>query len=32
LRDEAAIAQRFYQPRSAAHRDLTAPVAPAPYN
>ena len=25
-----AIAQRFYQPRSAAHRDLTAPVAPAP--
>jgi Kef-type K+ transport system membrane component KefB len=27
-----AIAQRFYQPRSAAHRDLTAPVAPAPYN
>ena len=25
-----AIAQRFYQPRSAAHRDLTAPVPPAP--
>ena len=25
-----AIAQRFYQPKSAAHRDLTAPVAPAP--
>ena len=25
-----AIAQRFYQPESAAHRDLTAPVAPAP--
>jgi Kef-type K+ transport system membrane component KefB len=25
-----AIAQRFYQPRSTAHRDLTAPVAPAP--
>lgn len=25
-----AIAQRFYQPRSVAHRDLTAPVAPAP--
>jgi Kef-type K+ transport system membrane component KefB len=25
-----AIAQRFYQPQSAAHRDLTAPVAPAP--
>lgn len=25
-----AIAQRFYQPRTAAHRDLTAPVAPAP--
>ena len=25
-----AIAQRFYQPRSATHRDLTAPVAPAP--
>jgi Kef-type K+ transport system membrane component KefB len=25
-----AIAQRFYQPRAAAHRDLTAPVAPAP--
>jgi Kef-type K+ transport system membrane component KefB len=25
-----AIAQRFYQPRRAAHRDLTAPVAPAP--
>lgn len=25
-----AIAQRFYEPRSAAHRDLTAPVAPAP--
>ena len=24
-----AIAQRFYQPRAAAHRDLTAPVAPA---
>lgn len=25
-----AIAQRFYQPDSAGHRDLTAPVAPAP--
>jgi Kef-type K+ transport system membrane component KefB len=25
-----AIAQRFYQPGVAAHRDLTAPVAPAP--
>jgi Kef-type K+ transport system membrane component KefB len=25
-----AIAQRFYQPGSAVHRDLTAPVAPAP--
>jgi Kef-type K+ transport system membrane component KefB len=25
-----AIAQRFYQPRAVAHRDLTAPVAPAP--
>jgi Kef-type K+ transport system membrane component KefB len=25
-----AIAQRFYQPESNAHRDLTAPVAPAP--
>lgn len=25
-----AIAQRFYQPGSAAHRDLTAPVPPAP--
>ena len=25
-----AIAQRFYQPRAATHRDLTAPVAPAP--
>jgi Kef-type K+ transport system membrane component KefB len=25
-----AIAQRFYQPKSATHRDLTAPVAPAP--
>ena len=25
-----AIAQRFYQPGAAAHRDLTAPVAPAP--
>lgn len=25
-----AIAQRFYQPKAAAHRDLTAPVAPAP--
>ena len=25
-----AIAQRFYQPHAAAHRDLTAPVAPAP--
>ena len=25
-----AIAQRFYQPDSAVHRDLTAPVAPAP--
>ena len=25
-----AIAQRFYQPTTAAHRDLTAPVAPAP--
>jgi len=25
-----AIAQRFYQPRSEAHRDLTAPVPPAP--
>jgi Kef-type K+ transport system membrane component KefB len=25
-----AIAQRFYQPRSSAHRDLTAPVARAP--
>jgi Kef-type K+ transport system membrane component KefB len=25
-----AIAQRFYQPKTAAHRDLTAPVAPAP--
>ena len=25
-----AIAQRFYQPKSAAHHDLTAPVAPAP--
>ena len=25
-----AIAQRFYQPRTDAHRDLTAPVAPAP--
>jgi Kef-type K+ transport system membrane component KefB len=24
------IAQRFYQPDSPAHRDLTAPVAPAP--
>src|SRR5437660_12214996 len=24
-----AIAQRFYQPRSEEHRDLTAPVAPA---
>jgi Kef-type K+ transport system membrane component KefB len=24
------IAQRFYQPKSSAHRDLTAPVAPAP--
>jgi hypothetical protein len=24
------IAQRFYQPDSAAHRNLTAPVAPAP--
>jgi Kef-type K+ transport system membrane component KefB len=25
-----AIAQRFYQPDSPGHRDLTAPVAPAP--
>jgi Kef-type K+ transport system membrane component KefB len=25
-----AIAQRFYQPHAAAHRDLTAPVPPAP--
>jgi regulator of extracellular matrix RemA (YlzA/DUF370 family) len=25
-----AIAQRFYQPSRAEHRDLTAPVAPAP--
>jgi Kef-type K+ transport system membrane component KefB len=25
-----AIAQRFYQPDSSTHRDLTAPVAPAP--
>jgi Kef-type K+ transport system membrane component KefB len=25
-----AIAQRFYQPDSPVHRDLTAPVAPAP--
>lgn len=25
-----AIAQRFYQPKARAHRDLTAPVAPAP--
>jgi Kef-type K+ transport system membrane component KefB len=25
-----AIAQRFYQPDSEGHRDLTAPVAPAP--
>jgi Kef-type K+ transport system membrane component KefB len=25
-----AIAQRFYQPESETHRDLTAPVAPAP--
>jgi len=25
-----AIAQRFYEPRLATHRDLTAPVAPAP--
>jgi Kef-type K+ transport system membrane component KefB len=25
-----AIAQRFYQPNSEVHRDLTAPVAPAP--
>jgi Kef-type K+ transport system membrane component KefB len=25
-----AIAQRFYQPQSPAHRDLTAPVPPAP--
>jgi len=25
-----AIAQRFYQPQARAHRDLTAPVAPAP--
>jgi Kef-type K+ transport system membrane component KefB len=25
-----AIAQRFYQPRSREHRDLTAPVPPAP--
>jgi Kef-type K+ transport system membrane component KefB len=25
-----AIAQRFYQPGSEGHRDLTAPVAPAP--
>ena len=24
-----AIAQRFYQPKAGAHRDLTAPVAPA---
>jgi hypothetical protein len=24
------IAQRFYQPDSPEHRDLTAPVAPAP--
>jgi hypothetical protein len=24
------IAQRFYQPDSVVHRDLTAPVAPAP--
>jgi Kef-type K+ transport system membrane component KefB len=29
-RRQAAIAQRFYQPDSAVHRDLTAPVAPAP--
>ena len=27
---DTAIAQRFYQPESGAHRDLTAPVAPAP--
>jgi len=26
-----AIAQRFYQPRAREHRDLTAPVPPAPY-
>jgi hypothetical protein len=25
-----AIAQRFYQPRLREHRDLTAPVPPAP--
>ena len=25
-----AIAQRFYQPQARAHRDLTAPVPPAP--
>ncbi len=25
-----AIAQRFYQPKARAHRDLTAPVGPAP--
>jgi Kef-type K+ transport system membrane component KefB len=25
-----AIAQRFYQPQTRAHRDLTAPVPPAP--
>jgi Kef-type K+ transport system membrane component KefB len=25
-----AIAQRFYQPQARAHRDLTAPVGPAP--
>jgi Kef-type K+ transport system membrane component KefB len=25
-----AIAQRFYQPDAPAHRDLTAPVPPAP--
>lgn len=25
-----AIAQRFYQPDAPAHRDLTAPIAPAP--
>ena len=26
-----AIAQRFYQPQAREHRDLTAPVPPAPY-